>query len=260
MDHIKNAFMQGLDAIRNTAALKQGVVSVGDIIRAFPGMELQEEQIALIYEFLDREGISLADYEPQEEALDFKELAEETWGMAESESEQRLYDIYQEELARIRPISAEEESQLTDALLSTEEERRRSAAERLTEGNLRWVIQIAREHSGRGVPLPDLIQEGNMALWEAISLYRGEEELSRSLEKSIREALRRLIREVGHFGKTEEDMASLANRILETVSALEEETGEAVEAAEIARVTGIPLARVEAVLRESARAIKNKEH
>lgn len=41
----------------------------------------------------------------------------------------------------------------------------------LAVSNLRLVVKIAREYSGRGVPLPDLIQEGSMGLFHAAQKF-----------------------------------------------------------------------------------------
>ena len=47
-----------------------------------------------------------------------------------------------------------------------------NAADRLTELGLSRVIAIALEHTGFGVLLLDLIQEGSLGLWQAIQSYR----------------------------------------------------------------------------------------
>ncbi|HYE37711.1 RNA polymerase sigma factor RpoH [Methylocaldum sp.] len=45
------------------------------------------------------------------------------------------------------------------------------AARQLVLGNLRFVIHIARGYMGYGLPLPDLIQEGNIGLMKAVKRY-----------------------------------------------------------------------------------------
>ena len=45
------------------------------------------------------------------------------------------------------------------------------AARQLVLGNLRFVVHIARGYSGYGLPLPDLIQEGNIGLMKAVKRY-----------------------------------------------------------------------------------------
>jgi len=45
------------------------------------------------------------------------------------------------------------------------------AARQLVLGNLRFVVHIARGYMGYGLPLPDLIQEGNIGLMKAVKRY-----------------------------------------------------------------------------------------
>lgn len=253
-------FLQGLNTIRGKAALQKGIVSVADILAAFPGAELGDEQVALIYDYLEQENITLEAYEPHDvNTLEVDMAGEEDEEAAEPEREQRIFDLYTEELAAIAPLSAREEEALRLDLLSGTPRTKQQAARRLTEGNLRWVLQMARDYVGRGVPLPDLIQEGNLALWESIRSYEGEEDLADRLEKDIKKAMKELIRESSRSERTQDEMTLLANRIFEAVQEMEEELERPVTAAEIAAKTGLAEAKVEAVLKESAKALKNKE-
>ena len=45
------------------------------------------------------------------------------------------------------------------------------AQQRLIEHHLRLVVSIAKNYLGRGVPLPDLIEEGNLGLMHAIGKF-----------------------------------------------------------------------------------------
>lgn len=47
----------------------------------------------------------------------------------------------------------------------------RKSLEKMIESNLRFVITIAKEYQGRGLPLEDLIAEGNMGLVRAATRY-----------------------------------------------------------------------------------------
>jgi RNA polymerase sigma factor (sigma-70 family) len=46
-----------------------------------------------------------------------------------------------------------------------------AAKTRLTESNLRLVVQVARRYLNRGLPLPDLIEEGNLGLLRAVEKF-----------------------------------------------------------------------------------------
>lgn len=55
-----------------------------------------------------------------------------------------------------------------NALMRAYSEKAKSLKERFMKANLRLVISMARKYMGRGLPLADLIQEGNMGLTKAI--------------------------------------------------------------------------------------------
>lgn len=67
-----------------------------------------------------------------------------------------------------------------------------TAAAQLTNLGLSRVIQIANAHAGRGVLLLDLIQEGNLGLWTAVSTYSGGD-YSRQRDFYIENAMARCI-------------------------------------------------------------------
>src|SRR5439155_14480060 len=60
----------------------------------------------------------------------------------------------------------EEREALQDALARGDE-----ARQRLTESNLRLVVSVARKYMGRGLPMLELIQEGNIGLGRAVDKY-----------------------------------------------------------------------------------------
>ncbi|MFN8218831.1 MAG: RNA polymerase sigma factor RpoD/SigA [Fimbriimonadales bacterium] len=64
-------------------------------------------------------------------------------------------------------LSAEEEVALTRAIQCGDE----SAKQRLTESNMRLVINIAKSYRSRAIPLEDLIQEGAIGLMQAAERF-----------------------------------------------------------------------------------------
>lgn len=68
--------------------------------------------------------------------------------------------IYFKDVSRLPMISPEEEIKLTKRVKAGDEQ----AAKKLIEANLRFVISVAKQYQNKGIPLVDLIQEGNIGL------------------------------------------------------------------------------------------------
>lgn len=74
---------------------------------------------------------------------------------------------YLKELRKYPPMTREEE----EAALKEAREGNQEAIERIITSNLRFVVSVALEYQGRGVPLADLIAEGNVGLLEALKRF-----------------------------------------------------------------------------------------
>lgn len=70
---------------------------------------------------------------------------------------------YVDEIKRYPLLTSEEERRLGLAAASGDED----AVRRLVESNLRLVLKIAHDFCGRGLPIEDLVQEGNLGLMTA---------------------------------------------------------------------------------------------
>ena len=75
--------------------------------------------------------------------------------------------VYLSEIRRIPVLSREDEHALAVRVRAGDEK----AKARLTESNLRLVVQVARRYLNRGLPLPDLIEEGNLGLLRAVEKF-----------------------------------------------------------------------------------------
>jgi RNA polymerase sigma factor (sigma-70 family) len=78
--------------------------------------------------------------------------------------------VYLREIGRIALLTRDEELDLARRTRSGDE----AAKRRLIEANLRLVVQIARRYINRGLPLPDLIEEGNLGLLRAVDKFEPE--------------------------------------------------------------------------------------
>ena len=75
--------------------------------------------------------------------------------------------VYLSEIGLTPLLEAREEAALAAAILEGDGEARR----RMIEANLRLVVSVARAYVGRGVPLMDLIAEGNLGLIRAVEKF-----------------------------------------------------------------------------------------
>ena len=75
--------------------------------------------------------------------------------------------MYLREIGKIDLLTADEEIKYANLARQGDE----SAIQKLTESNLRLVVSIAKKFVGRGVPLLDLIQEGNIGLMKAVEKF-----------------------------------------------------------------------------------------
>ena len=80
---------------------------------------------------------------------------------------------YLKDIRKIKVMTPERERQLSERILSdniTEGEIKKIHKE-LLEGNLRFVITVAKQYQNQGLDFPDLIAEGNLGLMKAIDNF-----------------------------------------------------------------------------------------
>jgi len=79
--------------------------------------------------------------------------------------------VYMGEIAQIPLVNKKEEADLADEIHSTDPERHEIARTTLIKANLRLVVKIAHDFKGLGLPLLDLISEGNIGLMRAVEKF-----------------------------------------------------------------------------------------
>ena len=77
-------------------------------------------------------------------------------------------DAYLERVSRIPVLSREEERALAERFRANAD---LDAARQLVLSHLRFVVHIARGYSGYGLPVGDLVQEGNVGLMKAVKRF-----------------------------------------------------------------------------------------
>jgi RNA polymerase primary sigma factor len=98
------------------------------------------------------------------------------------------FQHYLREICEISLLSAEDERDLAERVTAGDP----TARDHLARANLRLVVKFARRYVGQGLPLEDLIAEGNLGLLRAVEAFDGSRQIRFStyatywIEQSIR--------------------------------------------------------------------------
>ena len=154
---------------------KKGELSYGEIIAKFEEIDIDSDQMDLIYEYLEKQGIEIIGN--FEEDIEEVELMEEDLNITEEELEDLSVPdsvaiddpvrMYLKEIGKVSLLSSEEEAELAMKMADGDLQAKR----RLAEANLRLVVSIAKRYVGRGMLFLDLIQEGNLGLIKAVEKF-----------------------------------------------------------------------------------------
>lgn len=127
---------------------------------------------------------------------------------------------YLDSIGRYPLLTVHEEVQLAKRIKKGD----RAAQEKMTAANLRLVVKIAKEYNGYGLPMEDLISEGNIGLMRAVEKFDPKHGTKFSTYASwwIKQAMRRAIanqsktiRVPVHVADTIQKMRRLGHRLAE---------------------------------------------
>ena len=150
----RNAFMETLRAVAEVTRTAQDGLSKEEILKYFEGMELSEEHVEMIYQYLQLPP-EVQTGEPETEEEEEPVIVEE-----ESQEQNVYFQMYLDDLAQIDEMSEDEMQEAYKKLLAGDA----SVVREICESWLGSIAQMAIPYAERGAILEDVIQEGNMGL------------------------------------------------------------------------------------------------
>jgi len=146
-------------------------------------------------------------------------------------------DLYLDEISRVPLLSRDEEMELARKAFRGN----LLAQEKLARHNVRFVVSVAKKFQNRGVPLVDLIGEGNLGLMTAARKFdpdRGVKFISYAVWW-IRQAVQAAIARHGRPVRVPLNRTADLSRLGRTTTLLKERLGRMPTTEELARATGL---------------------
>ncbi|HPA16501.1 MAG TPA: sigma-70 family RNA polymerase sigma factor [Verrucomicrobiae bacterium] len=139
--------------------------------------------------------------------------------------------------------------------LTDDVERGNDARQRMIKANLRLVVKIAQDYANYGLPLLDLISEGNIGLMKAVERFepRKGAKLSTYAAWWIKQAVKRALANQGKTIRLPVHMADKISRMRRIASQLSEEFGRDPTDEELAEELGISTTKVSQLRSASVR-------
>ncbi len=252
----------------------QGFLTTDDILEGDPK---GGGQIAELLAYFHRHGVEILD-----EAGESFQVRQPSGALGAERSADPVFsedaiEIYLKEMSRVPLLTLEEEVALAQRVelgkdagqelarldcrreaslarrLEEQVEDARRAREHIIKANTRLVVSIAKKYLGRGVPLLDLIQEGNLGLMKAVEKfeYRRGFRFSTYATWWIRQTISRCVADQGRTIRLPVHISDRIRQLYRIAHELEQTLGYPPSAEQIAEEMRLDAARVKWMLQVS---------
>ncbi|MDY2700178.1 MAG: sigma-70 domain-containing protein [Lachnospiraceae bacterium] len=237
-------FAQTLEKVRKLAKEQQNCVSKEQVEEAFAQLELSQEQLQMVFDYLKAHKVGIG------EPVDLDEYL--------SEEEVDYLEEYKKELELIEQVSEGEKEAITLSAMAGETQ----AQKKLIHLYLPQVVEISKLYTGQGVFLEDLIGEGNVALSMGVTMLGCLEharEAEGMLIKMIMDAMESIIDETLQETDKDKRVVERVNKVADKAKELAEELHRKVTVDELAEETGMSKKAIQDAMRMSGFAIEDIE-
>lgn len=272
----KIVFREMLTEIVELAETKSNKLTIDEIDDFFKKVSLKEEQMELVYSYLEANKIVVEGHKQNDNIKMFEVIEEDPQEIVKNEDNEEKQEIakqidtfdaeenqylkmYLDELGTLTVINEKEKIALYNKAIKGES----LAKSRIIEIYLQEVVEIAKKYVNKGILLSDLIQEGNIGLMLAID---GIEELSAAdqVEEMLRigiiSSVESVIKENNDIKIAKKQIVNRVNYLNEGVTNLEEELGRRVSIPELAKYMEMSEEEVIDIIRVSDNEIIVKEN
>lgn len=165
-------------------------------------------------------------------------------------SETDILKLYMKEACKTPLLNYQQEVDLAKQIIDGNSR----ARDKLIKANLRLVVSIAKAYSNRGMPLEDLIQEGNIGLMKAIEKYEYQRGYKFSTYATwwIRQAVTRAIADKNRLIRLPVHMVETYNKVSKAISLFVMEFGRSPTHEETAHYSGVSIEKVNDVINYGA--------
>jgi RNA polymerase primary sigma factor len=225
---------------------QEGCINLSQLNELVGEHELDEDEVARVYEQLEERNIELSDdcgHESADSTYVNGHLAVATTDALQ---------LFLNEAGRWPLLTKEEEVELSKRIERGDAE----AKERMINSNLRLVVSIAKKYQGHGLSLLDLIQEGIIGLIRAVEKFDWRRGFKFSTYATwwIRQAVQRGVANKSRTIRIPVHIADREQRIARAERTLAPKLGRQPTEEEVAKQAKLPLKQVREV-RQAARAI-----
>ncbi len=235
----KTEFLKKLNDLVTVVRDNGNQITVDEARTYFSGMDLNEEQIELVFDYLLAQKVVVKGYIKMD-----MHTSEETL-LVLTEDEEAYLKEYQEDLKAFKPVTEQERAVLFDKMIKGDS----NAKNRVVEIYLQDVIGIAKEMYHPEIFLGDLIQEGNVGLILGVEMITDIETAHQTITEQIRQSIQMLIEEQTELSSRDKKMVEKVAMLDESIKTLTEELGRKVTIDELAVYMGLTEDEIEDILK-----------